>query len=140
MSPTTVLGRNVLTPSTRFLSLIAHCTRYFPSATNETALIRPLPCSFRSVAIGLAPGASAALRQPCGVSQISSCRCSPSAGCGATLVPSTFQAQFSLPSPFGCGPPLSGVVMAGALPPPIGPPSPAPLVVSPYSSREDRAS
>ena len=101
--------------------------------------MRPLFCSTRSTAIGFAPGASAAFRQPCGVSQISSCRVSASAGCGTTVVPSTFQATPSLTTQFRRCSPTIGVVMTGALPPPSGPPCPL-LVVRPYSSREDRAS
>jgi hypothetical protein len=56
------------------------------------------------------------------------------------LVPSTFQAKVSLTFQLRRCSPTIGVVMTGALPPPSGPPWPAPVVVSPYSSREDRAS
>ena len=62
------------------------------------------------------------------------------AGCGTTLVPSTFQAKVSRTFQFRRCSPMMGVVMTGEFPPPIGPYCAGRSVVSPYSSREDRAS
>ena len=79
MSPITGLGMRVCTFSTRFWSLIVPLIRYFPSAVKETmvAFLPPWvipavdgPETATEIAVGLG-AAKAALRKPCGVSQIS---------------------------------------------------------------------
>jgi hypothetical protein len=75
----------VSTSSTRFWSLIVPLTLYFPSMVKETIVTflpfweRPKsegPTMGNEMAVAL-DAASAALRNPCGVSTISSCRRSP---------------------------------------------------------------
>src|SRR5438105_9299180 len=82
----------------------------------------PFPYSLRVITIGFAFGISAALRQPCGVSHTSNCRCSASAGAGTTMLPFMFQAKLPLTNCCVRCSPANGLVMAGRLPPPAGPP------------------
>src|SRR5262249_7037444 len=77
----------VATRVTRLPAPIVPSTLYLPSMVNATRLVPSVPAV--SVAF---PDAAAPFRKPCGVSQISNCRSSAAAGCGAGPLAPTFPA------------------------------------------------
>ena len=89
MSPTTGFGSQVCTRSMTLSSVMVPFTRYLSSAMNETTVTRP-PYSLRVTAIG--SPAMAPLRNPCGVRNISSRRCSATWGMGMSRSIPAFQA------------------------------------------------